>query len=79
MSRRMSRHAVRTIVAVVAISLAVLSQSVQAQETSSAQELVDLRALAEAGDTEAQYNLGLRLYCASVCSAPGPVDQTPRD
>ena len=34
-------------------------RAVQAQNTPSAQELADLRALAEAGDTEAQYNLGV--------------------
>ena len=58
-SRRMSRH-VRATVAVVAISLAVLSQPVQAQDTpSAAQELADLRARAESGDASAQYRLGL--------------------
>ena len=55
----MSRHAVRATVAVAALSLTVLSSPIQAQDKPSAQELVDLRALAEAGDTEAQYNLGL--------------------
>ena len=55
----MIRHAVRATVAVAALSLAVLSSLVQAQDTSSAQELTDLRALAEAGDIEAQYNLGV--------------------
>ena len=45
----MSRH-LRATVAVVAISLAVLSQPVQAQDTpSGAQELADLRARAESG------------------------------
>ena len=55
----MIRHAVRATVAVAALSLAVLSSLVQAQDTPSAQELTDLRALAEAGDIEAQYNLGV--------------------
>ena len=59
MNRHMSRHAVRATVAVAALSLAVLSSPIQAQDKPSAQELADLRALAEAGDTEAQYNLGL--------------------
>ena len=58
----MFRHAVLTTVAVAALSLAVLSQPVQAQDTPSAQEIADLRALAEAGDTEAQYNLGLMYF-----------------
>ena len=55
----MIRHAVITTVAVATLSLAVLSSLVQAQDTPSAQELADLRALAEAGDIEAQYNLGV--------------------
>ena len=55
----MIRHAVRATVAVAALSLAVLSSLVQAQDTPSAQELADLRVLAEAGDIEAQYNLGV--------------------
>ena len=58
----MSRHAVRATVAVAALSLAVLSSPIQAQDKPSAQELADLRALAEAGDTEAQYNLGLMYF-----------------
>ena len=33
---------------------------VQAQDNPSAQELADLRALAEAGATEAQYSLGVK-------------------
>ena len=60
MSRRIFRHAVLTTVAVAVLSLSVFGPPVQAQNTPSAQELADLRALAEAGDTEAQYNLGLR-------------------
>ena len=46
----MSRHAVRATVAVAVLSLAVLGPPVQAQDKPSAQELADLRALAEAGD-----------------------------
>ena len=53
-------HAVLTTVAVAVLSLSVFGPPVQAQNTPSAQELADLRALAEAGDTEAQHNLGLR-------------------
>ena len=54
----MSRHAVRTIVAIATLSLAALGPPVQAQP--SAQELADLHASAESGEAEAQYNLGLR-------------------
>ena len=43
------------------MAILVLGPPVQAQDKPLAQELVaDLRARAEAGDTEAQYNLGLR-------------------
>ena len=49
----MSRH-VRATVAVAVLSLAVLGPPVQAQDKPSAQELADLRARAEAGDTSAQ-------------------------
>ena len=60
MSRRIFRHAVRATVAVAALSLAVLIEPVQAQGTpSAAQELADLRARAEAGDADAQTNLGV--------------------
>ena len=69
----MSRH-VLTPVAVAVFSLSVLGSPVQAQDNPSAQELVadlralrppaqelvDLRALAEAGATEAQYSLGVK-------------------
>ena len=56
----MSRHAVLTTVAVAVLSLSVLSAFVQAQdEQTPAQTLADLRARAEAGDAEAQYNLGM--------------------
>ena len=58
-SRRMSRH-VRATVAVAVLTLAVLGPPVQAQDTPSAQELADLRALAEAGTIEAQYSLGVK-------------------
>ena len=54
----MSRH-VLTPVAVAVFSLLVLGPPVQAQDNLSAQELADLRALAEAGATEAQYILGV--------------------
>ena len=54
----MIRHAV--CIAIAALSLSALGSPVQAQDKPSAQELADLRARAEAGDTEAQYNLGLR-------------------
>ena len=54
----MSGHAWRIIVAVAVLSLSVLGPPVQAQDKPSAQELADLRALAEAGDTEAQFTLG---------------------
>ena len=50
----MSRH-VLTSVAVAVFSLSVLGPPVQAQDNPLAQELADLRALAEAGATEAQY------------------------
>ena len=53
----MSRH-VRATVAVAVLSLAVLGSPVQAQDKPSTQELTDLRARAEAGDTSAQNNLG---------------------
>ena len=49
----MSRHAVRATVAVAVLSLVVFGSPVQAQDKPSAQELADVRALAEAGDTEA--------------------------
>ena len=59
MSRRLFRHTVRATVAVAALSLAVLSEPVQAQGTpSAAQELADLRARAEAGEVQAQFALG---------------------
>ena len=54
----MTRHAVRTTVVVVVLSLSVLGPPVQAQDKPSAQELADLRARAEAGDSSAQFNLG---------------------
>ena len=53
----MSRH-VFTLVAVAVLSLSVLGPPVQAQDAAEAQELADLRALAEAGATEAQFTLG---------------------
>ena len=56
----MIRHAVLTTVAVGALSLAVLGQPVQAQDKPATQELADLRASAEAGEAQAQYNLGVR-------------------
>ena len=56
----MSRH-VLTTVAVAVLSLSALSAPVHAQEPSAAQELADLRAKAEAGDTSAQFTLG-RMY-----------------
>ena len=59
----MSHHAVRTTVAVAALSLAALGLPVQAQDApSAAQKLVDLRASAEAGDADAQTNLGYRYF-----------------
>ena len=51
----MSRH-VLTAVAVAVFSLSVLGPPVQAQDKPSAQELADLRALAEQGDASAQNN-----------------------
>ena len=54
---RVRRH-VLTTVAVAVLSLSVLGPLVQAQDTPSAQELADLRARAEAGDADAQTNLG---------------------
>ena len=66
----MSHHAVRTTVAVAALSLAALGPPVQAQDKTSAQELadlrariaeqglVDLRARAQAGEAGAQFALG---------------------
>ena len=56
---RVRRH-VLTTVAVAVLTLAVLGPPVQAQDTPSAQELADLRALAEAGTIEAQYSLGVK-------------------
>ena len=56
----MSRHAVSATVAVAALSLAMFSQPVQAQDTPSAQELAALRARAEVGDADAQTSLGWR-------------------
>ena len=56
---RVSRH-VLTTVAVAVLSLSVLGPPVQAQDNPSAQELADLRALAEAGATEAQYSIGVK-------------------
>ena len=56
---RVSRH-VLTTVAVAVLSLSVLGPPVQAQDNQSAQELADLSALAEAGDTEAQYSIGVK-------------------
>ena len=53
----MSRH-VRATVTVAVLSLAVLGSPVQAQDTPSAQELADLRARAEAGDADAQSDIG---------------------
>ena len=55
----MIHHAVLTTVAVAVLSLAVLGPPVQAHDKPSAQELADLRAIAEAGDTAAQFTLGL--------------------
>ena len=57
----MNRH-VLTAVAVAVFSLLVLGPPVQAQDNPSAQELADLRALAEAGATEAQYSLGVKYF-----------------
>ena len=54
----MSRH-VLTPVAVAVFSLSVLGPPVQAQDNPLAQELANLRALAEAGATEAQYIFGV--------------------
>ena len=51
--------AVLTPVAVAVFSLAVLGPPVQAQDSPSAQERADLRARAEAGATDAQFNLGV--------------------
>ena len=55
----MSRH-VLTLVSVAVLSLSVLGPPVQAQDNPSAQELADLRALAEAGARRgAVCNLGV--------------------
>ena len=55
----MSRRAVYTTAAVAALSIAVLSSAGCAQDDqTTAQELVDLRARAEAGDALAQFKLG---------------------
>ena len=54
----MIRQAVLITIAVVVLSLSVLDLPVQAQDTPSTQELVDLRASAEAGDADAQTSLG---------------------
>ena len=60
LSRRMIPHALLTPVAVATLSLAVLSPPVQAQDDQTpARSLVDIRARAEAGDAEAQKNLGV--------------------
>ena len=56
----MSRHAVLITVAVAVLRLLVLGPPVQAQDNPSTQELADLRARAEAGEAQAQYNLGLK-------------------
>ena len=61
----MNRH-VRATVAVAVLTLAVLGPPVQAQDTPSAQELADLRALAETGTIEAQYSFGMYDYGESV-------------
>ena len=59
----MSRHVVRATVAVAALSLAVFCSPAQAQDKpSTAQELADLRASAEAGDTDTQVLLGTMYY-----------------
>ena len=58
----MSRQAVRGTLAIAALSLAVLGPPVQAQDEPSAQELADLRASAEAGDTDTQVLLGAMYY-----------------
>ena len=56
----MIRHAIRATVAIAALSLAVLGPLVQAQDKpSTAQELADLRAIAESGEADAQVTLGL--------------------
>ena len=60
----MVRHAVRIVVAV-AVSLVVLSLPVHAQDD---QELADLRARAEAGDAEAQVQLGVMYALGSDVS-----------
>ena len=50
----MIRHAIRATVAIAALSLAVLGPLVQAQDKpSTAQELADLRAIAESGEADA--------------------------
>ena len=59
----MIRHAVLTTVTIAALSLAARGLPVQAQDTpSAAQRLVALRASAEAGDADAQTNLGYRYF-----------------
>ena len=56
----MSRHAVLITVAIAVLRLLVLGPPVQAQDNPSTQGLADLRARAEAGEAQAQYNLGLK-------------------
>ena len=59
----MIHHAVRAAVVITALSLAVFGSPAQAQDKpSTAQELADLRASAEAGDTDTQVLLGTMYY-----------------
>ena len=59
----MIHHAVRATVVITALSLAVFGSPAQAQDKpSTAQELADLRASAEAGDTDTQVLLGTMYY-----------------
>ena len=73
-SKGMSHHAIRAIVAVAVLSFSVLGPPVQAQDNPSAQELADLRARAEAGDADAQLSLGLMSldgFGTILCDAAG--------